>query len=94
MRFEWDKNKNRENMRKHGIDFRDAVYAFADPHALNIPDHDHSEDEERWVLLGMSADDRLLLVVHTDRNHGAIRVISARAASRNERAAYQARLKR
>ncbi len=94
MRFEWDETKNRANIRKHGVDFRDAVYAFADPHALNIPDDEHSEGEERWVLLGLGADHRLLLVVHTDRSHGAIRLISARAATRNERTAYQARLRR
>lgn len=94
MRFEWDEDKNRGNIRKHGVDFRDAVYAFADPHALNIPDDEHSEGEERWVLLGMSAGHRLLLVVHTDRSHNRIRVISARPATRQERAAYQTRLKR
>lgn len=94
MRFEWDENKNRANIRRHGVDFRDAVYAFADPHALNLPDDEHSEGEERWVLLGMIPDGRLLLVVHSDRSHGAIRVISARRATRNERTAYQARLTR
>jgi hypothetical protein len=47
MRFEWDENKNRANMRKHGIDFREAVYVFSDPHALSVPDDDHSDDEER-----------------------------------------------
>lgn len=66
----------------------------SDPHALNIPDDDHSEGEERWVLLGVTQDGRLLLIVHTDLSPGAIRVISARTATRNERAAYQARLKR
>lgn len=93
MRFEWDEHKNRANIRKHGIDFRDAVYAFVDPHALNIPDDEHSEEEERWLLLGMDADHRLLLVVHTDRSHGAIRISSARGATRRERGAYQERLK-
>lgn len=48
MRFEWDEHKNRANIRKHGIDFRDAAYAFADPRALNIPGDEHSEEEERW----------------------------------------------
>ena len=94
MRFEWDESKNRANMRKHGVDFRDAAYAFADPYALNIPDDEHSEAEERWVLLGMDASQRLLLVVHTDRSQNTIRLISARAATRQERAAYQARLQR
>lgn len=94
MRFEWDEKKNRANIHKHGVDFRDAVYAFSDPYALSIPDDEHSEGEERWVLLGTIPDNRLLLVVHTDRSLGAIRIISARTATRNERSAYQARLKR
>lgn len=94
MRFEWDEKKNIGNIRKHRIDFRDAVYAFADPHALNIPDDYHSEDEERWVLLGMTTKHKLLVVVHTDRSHNTIRVISARPATRQEQAVYQARLKR
>jgi len=94
MRFEWDERKNRANLCKHGVDFRDAVYAFADPYALDIPDEEHSEDEERWVLLGRGADANLLVVVHTDRRHGAIRLISARLATRKERAVYEKRLRR
>ncbi|WP_295392740.1 BrnT family toxin [uncultured Thiodictyon sp.] len=94
MHFQWDEHKNRTNLRKHGVDFRDAVYAFADPHALNIPDDDHSQGEERWVLLGVATDHQLLLVVHTDCTAGEIRLISARRATRQERATYQARLKR
>lgn len=94
MHFEWDEDKNRKNVRKHGISFRDAVFAFADPYALNIPDDEHCNGEDRWVLLGMIADGRLLLVVHTDPRDGVIRLISARSATRNERAAYAARLKR
>lgn len=54
MRFEWDERKNQKNIAKHGIDFRQAIYVFSDPFALSIPDDEHSEDEERWVLLGKS----------------------------------------
>ena len=52
MKFTWDENKNQLNIRKHGIDFGDAAYVFADSFALSIPDDEHSETEERWLLLG------------------------------------------
>lgn len=52
MKFTWDENKNQLNIRKHGIDFSDAAYVFADPFALSIPDDEHSETEDRWLLLG------------------------------------------
>ncbi len=54
MKFEWDENKNQINIRKHGVDFCPAVYVFADPYALSIPDDEHSENEKRWLLLGKS----------------------------------------
>jgi len=91
MKFEWDPRKNDANIRKHGIDFRDAVYAFADPFALNLPDDEHA-DEERWILLGMISPNRVLVVVHTDRSGDGIRIISARRATRSERTTYESRL--
>jgi len=92
MKFEWDENKNRANIQKHGIDFRDAVYVFADHLALNIPD-DYAEDEERWLLLGMNLKEQVLLVVHTFRGEDTIRIISARKATHREKATYLQRAK-
>jgi len=92
MKFEWDENKNKANIQKHGIDFRDAVYVFADHLALNIPD-DYAEDEERWLLLGMNLKEQVLLVVHTFRSEDVIRIISARKATHREKATYLQRAK-
>lgn len=88
MKFEWDETKNQVNIRKHGIDFRQAVYVFSDPLALSIPDEEHSENEERWLLLGKSLSEQVLLVVHTIRYDDAIRIISARKATSNEKTTY------
>ncbi len=88
MRFEWDEAKNQANIRKHGVDFREAAYVFSDPHALSIPDDEHSDDEERWVLLGRNRNEKILLVVHTFRQGDSIRLISARKASPAEQTTY------
>jgi hypothetical protein len=93
MKFEWDESKNQSNIRKHGVDFRQAVYVFADPFALSIPDDEHSEDEERWLLLGNNLNEQILLVVHTFRYDEVIRIISARKATQNEKATYTRRAK-
>ncbi len=93
MRFEWDERKNQKNVGKHGIDFRQAVYVFSDSFALSIPDDEHSEDEERWVLLGKSLNEQILLVVHTFRHNDVIRIISARKATTNEQQHYHRRLR-
>jgi uncharacterized protein len=92
MKFEWDEDKNRFNIQKHGIDFADAAYVFSDPFALSIPDDEHSESEERWLLLGKNLNERLLLVVHTYRYEDVIRIISARKATATETATYVKRL--
>ncbi len=92
MRIEWDENKNKVNIQKHGVDFRDAAYVFSDPFQLNIADEDHSDHEERWIVLGKNLNDTLLLVVHTDRSHNVIRIISARKATKNEQKRYIQRL--
>lgn len=94
MKFEWDENKNQANIKKHGIDFAEAVYVFADPFALNIPDHEHSEKEERWILLGMSLQLTILLIVHTYREGDSIRIISARKSTKNEQRTYEQRCKK
>ena len=90
MEFEWDQTKAESNLEKHDVSFDEAATAFGDPLSLTIPDPDHSEDEERFVLLGESYVTRLLVVVHTERGE-RIRIISARLATRNERVNYEER---
>lgn len=91
--FEWDANKAGANLAKHGVSFDEATTVFADPVALDGPDLGHSSDEARFLRLGRSVLDRVLMVAYTQRksSHGeAVRIISARRASRKERAAYLA----
>ena len=89
LRFSWDSRKAASNLRKHGVSFEEAVTAFGDPLSLTIPDPLHSESEDRFVLLGLSANSRLLVVVHAERDDDDIRIISARLASRRERIQYE-----
>jgi hypothetical protein len=87
--FSWDERKNRENRRKHGVSFEEASTAFADENARLKHDPDHSQDEDRFILLGFSAKLRLLVVSHAYRQEGKqIRIVSARKAARNERKQY------
>ena len=86
--FEWSIRKAAQNLRKHGVTFEEAASCFGDPLSLSIPDPDHSEAEERWVLAGMSKLGRLLVVSHTD-HQGRIRIISGRLAARHERKRYE-----
>lgn len=88
IKFGWDPGKARRNLRKHGIDFEEASTVFADTLSITIPDPDHSEDEERWVTMGLSNRQRLLVVVHTEEEE-TIRIISARTADRLERRKYE-----
>lgn len=91
IRFDWDAAKAATNRRKHGVSFEEASTAFADEQAIVIDDPD-SVAEERFVLLGLSVVTRLLVVVHCLREAGSvIRLISARKATRSERAQYDAR---
>lgn len=87
--FEWDPAKPAANLRKHGVSFEEASAAFWDPLSLAIPDPQHSQGEERFVLLGRTTANRLVVVVHVDRG-ARIRVISARPATRKERRQYEA----
>ena len=94
MKFEWDSKKEFINIKKHGVTFEQASYVFADPFALNSYDDVHSEDEDRWILLGKSLNDTILLAVHTFRDNNGIeyvRIISARKATDNEKKAYSER---
>ncbi len=86
--FEWDPEKARANARKHGVSFDEAATSFGDPLSVTIPDPDHSDDEDRFILLGSTYQGRLLVVVHTERGDN-IRIISARLATRTERHAYE-----
>ena len=88
MEFEWDEEKAATNEGKHGVAFTDAMTVFADPLALTGYDPDHSDDEDRYLTMGQSADGRLLIVSHADRGEN-IRIISAREASRAERRDYE-----
>ena len=97
MKFEWDSGKEKVNIEKHGINFEQASYVFADPHALNRYDDEHSIEEDRWVLLGRSLNEIILVVVHTfknDDNIEYVRIISARKASKIEQHSYQQRCKK
>jgi uncharacterized DUF497 family protein len=88
IKFDWDPRKARRNLQKHEIDFDEASTVFADTLSITIPDPDHSEDEERWVTIGLSNRQRLLVVVHTEEEE-TIRIISARIADRLERRKYE-----
>lgn len=88
MVFEWDPEKSDVNITKHGVTFQEASTAFGDPFSLTIPDPDHSTDEQRFLLLGRSAQNRLLVVSFTDRDPNT-RIISARKATTNERRKYE-----
>ena len=92
MDFVWDENKAELNLRKHGVSFPEAATVFVDYDALRIYDPDHSEEEDRFIMLGMSSALRILVVCHCYReNDGQIRIISARKATRKETATYNGR---
>jgi uncharacterized DUF497 family protein len=86
--FEWDIAKARSNIRKHGVRFDEAQTVFTDDFSITIPDPDHSAVEERFVVVGQSHKNRLVVVVYTERGKG-IRLISARQATRAERKIYE-----
>ncbi|MFQ5739920.1 MAG: BrnT family toxin [Acidobacteriota bacterium] len=89
LQFGWDERKNRSNAKKHGVGFEEARTAFYDEHAVRFSDPDHSEDEDRFVLLGMSFKLRVVVVCHCYRESGrVIRLISARKADKNEEQDY------
>ena len=89
MRFEWDEGKAQINIKKHGVTFDEAKTAFYDIFALVIDDPEHSDDEERFILLGMSQNARLLVVCHCLReSETVIRIISARKATKTESSYY------
>ena len=88
LRFEWDEQKAKSNLAKHGVEFEEASTVFADPLSSTIHDPDHSLFEDRFIIVGQSIRRRVLVVVHTDRSD-SIRIISARPANRRERKDYE-----
>jgi uncharacterized DUF497 family protein len=89
IKFEWDSSKASANLEKHGISFEEAQSVFYDEFAIQFFDEQHSTDEERFLLLGMSTGANLLLVCHCEREAGhVIRIISARRATKRESAFY------
>ena len=93
LKFEWNLTKARSNINKHGVSFEEAQSVFYDEFALQFYDEESSEMEDRFILLGMSNDSKLLIVCHCERQGGEIiRIISARKATRNERKYYEGSL--
>jgi uncharacterized DUF497 family protein len=95
MKFEWDEIKNKANSRTHGVRFEDACHVFSDPFGLSLYDEEHSNAEDRWILLGKSPlNGRIMVVVHTFRcsdDSETVRIVSARKANKSEEATYQRR---
>lgn len=89
LKFDWDSNKNVLNQKKHGVSFEEAKTVFADELGRLIPDPDHSDGEERFILMGVSACSRLLVVCHCERDEDTIRIISARKADKFEKRQYE-----
>ena len=95
LRFEWDERKNRSNRKKHGVSFEEARTVFRDENARLIDDPDHSADEARLILIGLSEILRVVVVCHCYRQHDeVIRIISARRADSEETSSYEERVTR
>lgn len=94
MTFEWDENKNQINKQKHGIAFEEAQTVFYDEQALLEYDELHSENEDRFRILGRSDEGKILLVVHCIREETIIRIISSRKATAREKAGYERSIRR
>ncbi len=88
MEFEWDADKSASNLKKHGVTFAEAMTVFGDPLEIVILDPDHSEEEPRFISMGLSAGGRLIVVAYTERL-ARTRIISAREATRGERKQYE-----
>ena len=86
--FEWNPKKAETNFKKHGVSFEEAASVFFDPLSLTVPDPLHSDEENRFIITGLSDRQRQLVVVHTDRGD-KIRIISARLTTPNERRKYE-----
>ena len=91
MWFDWDERKAARNLTKHAVSFQEAATVFGDLLSLTYPDRTHSERERRWIILGLSEKQRVLVVAHTEFADG-FRIISARSATKKERAFYEENL--
>ncbi|WP_067515375.1 BrnT family toxin [Endozoicomonas ascidiicola] len=90
VKFEWDKSKDLSNLKKHGISFEEAKSVFYDEYAIQYFDEENSGFEDRFLMVGLSHESRVLLVCHCERDSGqSIRIISARKATNNERKYYE-----
>ena len=89
MTFTWDPKKAEGNLKKHGVDFREAATVFDDILSTTFPDADHSVDEQRFLIIGTSARGRILVVAHAEATANTTRIISARTATRRERTFYE-----
>jgi uncharacterized DUF497 family protein len=87
--LEWDRRKAAVNLRKHRVSFDEASTVFDDPLAFIFDDQDHSADEQREIIIGHSINNRLLLVCFTERTPDAVRIFSARLATKRERKDYE-----
>jgi hypothetical protein len=88
MRFYWDPSKAKRNFAKHGVSFEEAAKAFDDPLYVDFFDPEHSEEESRYIRVGCSNQNRILIIAYTERD-GQARIISARPATKQERQAYE-----
>jgi hypothetical protein len=88
LRFDWDEEKASRNVSKHGVDFEEAKTIFDDPLSVTIGDYQHSQEEDRYVDIGLSSNGQLLVVVYTERG-GVVRLISSREATSAERRTYE-----
>ncbi|HDQ00198.1 MAG TPA: BrnT family toxin [bacterium] len=88
MRFEWDPEKAKKNLKKHGVSFEEAVTVFYDPLSATFDDPDHSVGEYRYITIGLSSRDRLLVVAHAERGE-SLRIINARTATAHERKKHE-----
>ncbi|HEX9422492.1 MAG TPA: BrnT family toxin [Pyrinomonadaceae bacterium] len=88
MEFEWDRKKAENNLKLHGVSFDEAMTVFDDPLFLTFADPDHSEEEQRFMIMGESSNGKLLVVAHAKRSQ-VTRLISARKATRKERKSYE-----
>jgi len=89
LKFEWDKRKAKTNLQKHGVNFEEASTVFGDPLANIFDDEEHSQDEDREIIIGHSTVQRLLIVFFTERAKDLIRIFSARKATKKERKDYE-----
>jgi len=97
MKFEWDNKKATSNLKKHKISFEDALSVFSDPFSLNKQDNENSQNEDRWIILGKTKNNLIVVMAHTYRGFDKfeiVRIISARLATKNEKNHYYQRCKK